>query len=379
MIFKAYNTAMSSRSSVACLAVVCCLLAAVASAQVSLQRGPRPSSQSALPSDSPASKTTPATADSELRTGTDLTRQGLLERAIPHLLAAKKEGLVPYAVGVNLGICYLGTGDYKQAIAELESLRASGHKSTIIDNLLAQAYIGDGQTGPAFQVFQEASAATPEDEKLYAYMADACTDHQDYELGLRMVNVGLKNLPNSARLHYERAVFLSRLDRFDEAKPDFNRAAQLANGDYIGTLARVQKDLYEDDLKGAASLLRQAVKDGHRDYQTLELLGSVLLFEGAVPGQPEFAEAQIALEQSAKEQPGYSATQIALGKLYLREGRYKDAAEHLEIGRRLQPGNPAVYTSLATAYNGLGEREKAREMSRQVGRLLAEKRPPQGP
>jgi uncharacterized protein HemY len=169
------------------------------------------------------------------------------------------------------------------------------------------------------------------------------------------------------------------LDRFDEAKPDFNRAAQLANGDYIGTLARVQKGLYEDDLKGAASLLRQAVKDGHRDYQTLELLGSVLLFEGAVPGQPEFAEAQNALEQSAKEQPGYSATQIALGKLYLREGRYKDAAEHLEIGRRLQPGNPAVYTSLATAYNGLGEREKAREMSRLVGRLLAEKRPPQGP
>ncbi len=361
-----------------CLAVLCCLLASFASAQVSVQHGPRSSSPSSPPSESPASTTASATADSELRTGTDLTRRGLLQQAIPHLLAAKREGIDPYAVGVNLGICYLGTGNYKQAIAELELLRASGHKSTIIDNLLAQAYIGDGQTGPAFQVFLEAAAAAPDDEKLYAYMADACTDHQDYELGLRMVNVGLKNLPNSARLHYERAVFLSRLDRFDEAKPDFNRAAQLANGDYIGTLAVVQKDLYEDNLKGATSLLRQAVKDGHRDYQTLELLGSVLLFEGAVPGQPEFAEAQSALEQSAQEQPGYSTTQIALGKLYLREGRYKDAAQHLEIGRRLQPGNPAVYTSLATAYNGLGEREKAREMSRQVGRLLAEKKPPPG-
>jgi Flp pilus assembly protein TadD len=362
---------MSSRSSVVYLAVVCCLLATVASAQVSLQHGPRTSSP-----DSQSSATASVTAASELRTGTDLTRQGMLQKAIPHLLAAKREGLAPYAVGVNLGICYLGTGDYKQAIAELESLRASGHKSTIIDNLLAQAYIGDGQTGPAFQVFLEASAAAPEDEKLYAYMADACTDHQDYKLGLRMVDEGLKHLPNSARLHYERAVFLSRLDRFDEAKSDFNRAAQLANGDYIGTLALVQKDLYEDDLKGAATLLRQAVKDGHRDYQTLELLGSVLLVEGAVPGQPEFAEAQSALEESAKQQPRYSTTQIALGKLYLREGRYKDAAEHLEIGRRLEPNNPAVYTSLATAYSGLGERDKAREMSRQVGRLLAERKSP---
>ncbi|HET8636081.1 MAG TPA: hypothetical protein VFL96_04445, partial [Acidobacteriaceae bacterium] len=145
---------MSSRSSVVYLAVVCCLLATVASAQVSLQRSPRSSFPSSPPSDSPPSATAPDAA-SELRTGTDLTRQGLLEKAIPHLLAAKREGLAPYAVGVNLGICYLGTGDYKQAIAELESLRASGHKSTIIDNLLAQAYIGDGQTGPAFQVFLE--------------------------------------------------------------------------------------------------------------------------------------------------------------------------------------------------------------------------------
>ena len=95
-----------------------------------------------------------------------------------------------------------------------------------------------------------------------------------------------------------------------------------------------------------------------------------------LPASRSLPRPRSALEQSAKEQPGYSTTQIALGKLYLREGRYKDAAEHLEIGRRLEPSNPAVYTSLATAYNGLGEREKAREMSQQVGRLLAEKKIP---
>jgi tetratricopeptide (TPR) repeat protein len=315
-----------------------------------------------------------SSAASELRVGTDLTRRGLLQKAIPHLLAAKKAGLDPYAVGVNLGICYLGSGSYKQAIAELESLRASGHRSTTIDNLLAQAYLGDGQTGPAYQVFLEAVASAPKDEKLYAYMADACTDHQDYDLGLRMMDVGLKQLPDSARLHYERAVFLGRLGRFEEGKPDFERAAQLAPDSYIGTLARVQKDLYEDKPKAATNLLRQAIRRGHRDYQTLSLLGSVLLFEGAAPGQPEFAEAQNALEQSARERPDYSETQIALGKLYLREGRYKDAAQHLEIGRRLQPGNAAVYTSLATAYRALGQPEKAREMTRHLGRLLAEKK-----
>src|SRR6185437_9306867 len=100
--------------------------------------------------------------------------------------------------------------------------------------------------------------------------------------------------------------------------------------------------------------------------------GSVLLFEGAVPGQPQFDEARAALEESVKDRPDYSATQIALGKLYLREGRYQDAAQHFEAGRRLQPNDPAVYAGLARAYNSLGEREKARRMEQQLARLLAE-------
>jgi len=75
-----------------------------------------------------------------------------------------------------------------------------------------------------------------------------------------------------------------------------------------------------------------------------------------------------------RERSDYPDAQIALGKLYLRQGRFKDAATHLEIGRRFDPNNPSVYASLATAYNRLGEHDKAREISRQMGRLLAEKK-----
>lgn len=358
-----------------CVLFCCALAYAPAHAQT-----PSPASGLPPPASSSLVETPPSPSPfidsaSELRTGAELTRRGLLDEAIPHLLAARQAGADPYAAGVNLSICYLGTGSYKKSIAELESLRSSGHKTSAVENLLAQAYLGDGQTFPAFQVFQQAAAAAPKDEKLYAYMADACTDHQDYELGLRIVENGLKQLPDSARLHYERAVFLGRLDRFDEAKPEFDLAAKLAPDSYIATLALVQKSLYETNLPVATRLLRQAVQSGHRDYQTLSLLGSVLLYEGAVPGQPQFAEARAALEESAKDRPGFSATQIALGKLYLREGRYKDAAAHLEEGRRLEPSNPAVYTGLARAYNALGDREKARRMEQQLGRLLAEKKP----
>lgn len=318
-------------------------------------------------------------ARAELDIGTRLTRSGMLRQAIPHLLAAQSAGLAPYATAVNLGICYVGTNQYALAVSTLEMLRKSGSETPTVDNLLAQAYLGNHQPQAAFEAFQRAAAATPKSEKLYAFMADACTDDHDYDLGLRIADSGLRQLPHSARLHYERALFLARLDRFDEAKPDFETAARLAPSSYIGVLALVQENLYEDNLKVATDLLRKAVKEGHRDYQTLSLLGSVLLFEGAVPGQPEFAEAQSALEESAKVRPNYSSTQIALGKLYMREGRFSDAVVHLEIGQRLEPNDPAVYAALSTAYHRLGEKEKAAEASAQMARLLAQKKASTGP
>ena len=309
----------------------------------------------------------------ELEIGTRLTHEGSLQQAIPPLLAAQKAGIEPYATAVNLSICYLGTNQYRQAIATLEALRQSGKGSATVENLLAQSYLGNSQLDSAFAAFRRAVSATPKDEKMYAFLADACTDHQQNALGLRIVEMGLEQLPESARLHYERALFLARLDRFGEAKPEFDAASRLAASGYIGVLARVQKDLYEDNLKAATDLLYQAIRVGHRDYQTLSLLGSVLLYEGAAPGQPEFAEAQAALEESAKERPDYSATQIALGKLYLRDGRYADAAAHLEMSRRLEPNNPSIYASLANAYRRLAEKDKARQMEEQLARLLSGK------
>jgi tetratricopeptide (TPR) repeat protein len=361
-------------SAVAFATALCCLpLSQLAVPFASAQTvGERRPPESAAPS--PSEDQAPADAAAELRAGADLTHRGLLREAIPHLLAAQRFNAGSFAAAFDLGICYVGTGSYKEAITVLEPLRTSASHTPAVDNLLAQAYLGDGQAKAALSAFAEAAAASPKDEKLYAYMADACTDHQNYALGLEVASRGLQQLPDSARLHYEHAVFLARLGRFEEGKPEFDQAARLAPDSYIGYLAEVQKDLYEDDLASATEVLHRAIQSGHRDYQMLSLLGTVLLHIGAAPGQPEFTEAQAALEESASLRPDYSATQIALGKIYLMQGRFHDAAEHLEIGRKLEPDNPAVYTSLASAYQQLGELEKARRMREQTGRLLAEKK-----
>lgn len=312
-------------------------------------------------------------AGTDLSKGIDLTRQGHFKEAIPFLHQAQSKVTNSYAAGFNLALCYLGVGEFKEAIITINRLHSSGYNTAGMNNLLSQAYVGDEQPERAFQAVKDASRQTPKDEKLYAFVADACTDHYAYALGLRVVELGLQELPRSARLHYERAVFLARLDRMEEAKPEFQLAGKLAPGSDLAYLALIQEKMYEAKFPEALSLAREGITAGHRDYQMLSLLGTLLMHIGATPGQPAFLEAREALEASVAAQPAFSTSQIALGKLYLMEGNARGAVVHLEAGRRLEPRNPAVYTSLARAYRELGERDKAEASIAVLSGLLQEK------
>ena len=147
-------------------------------------------------------------AEEELQKGTALTRAGLFAEAIPHLRAALGRVSNEYAARFNLGLCLVATGQPKLAIPTLTALRAAGHDNVDVNNLLAQAYVGDGQSQKALEVLQKASKLAPENEKLYLFVADACMEKQEYTVGLQVVDLGLDHLPNSAQLHYQRGIFL---------------------------------------------------------------------------------------------------------------------------------------------------------------------------
>ena len=110
-------------------------------------------------------------AESELQIGTQLTRSGHFQEAIPHLLAAQSGVSNQYAAEFNLALCYVATRQSTQAIPILTKLRRD-HESAQVENLFAQAYVGDGNSKAALDALKRAAALTPDDEKLYAFVAD---------------------------------------------------------------------------------------------------------------------------------------------------------------------------------------------------------------
>jgi len=303
-----------------------------------------------------------AQAEEELQKGTALTRAGSFADAIPHLLAARGRASNDYAASFNLSLCFVATGQATQAIPILTALRAAGHDNAEVNNLLAQAYVGDGQSQTALKALQRASKLAPKNEKLYLFVADACMAKQEYAVGLQVVDLGLDQLPGSARLHYQRGMFLALLDELDAGKKDFDQARRLAPETDIAFLAATQNAMFEGDLVEAARAAREGVKKGSHDYVLLTLLGEALFRSGIVPGQPEFKEAQEALEKAIAERPNNAASQLALGKLNLLANRMGDAIAHLETARQLDPNNASVYLNLAAAYRRQGDLQQAQNM-----------------
>ena len=310
-----------------------------------------------------------ADAEAELRMGIALTQRGSFGEAIPHFVAAKGRVSDEYAVEFNLALCFIGTSEFQKAIPVLTALRASPQEGAGVENLLAQAYAGNGQSDAAFDALRRAAAFTPKDEKLYLFVADAFLRHQEDARSIQVIELGLQHLPESARLHYERGYLLSMQDDFDNAKPDFEKATRLAPHSEIGYLAEAQEYFFSGNLAEAIRVSRAASAEGKQDYQLLAILGEALIRDGASPGQPEFAEARNALERSVAARPKYASSQIALGHLEFLDGRVDAAIEHLEIGRRLSPQNPAAYSLLAATYRKRGQIDQAEEMLAVVAKL----------
>jgi tetratricopeptide (TPR) repeat protein len=301
-------------------------------------------------------------AEEELQKGTALTRAGLFADAIPHLRAAMGRVSNDYAARFNLSLSLIASGQPKLAIPILTALRSSGHDNVDVNNLLAQAYVGDGQNHEALEALQNASKLAPENEKLYLFVADACMEKQEYTIGLQAVDFGLEHLPNSAPLHYQRGMFLVLLDQLDAGKKDFDLANEFAPNTDIAFLAGTQKAMLEGDVLGALRIARDAVKKGDYDYRVLTLLGEALLRSGIAPGELEFKEAQEALERAVAERPNYAGSQLALGKLAMLDNRMDDAIAHLERTLQLNPNDPSVYSNLAAAYRKRGDLQKAQNM-----------------
>src|SRR5262252_3066452 len=245
---------------------------------------------------------------SRFEAGVILARLEKYEGAARQFELARKDHPDPYEITFNLTLAYIKSRHYADAVRAAREYLSQGHKKAELYNLLSQAYEGNGQTVEAYDALRTATQVDPKDENNYLDLAALCVDHANYDLGLEIVGIGVRNIPQSDRLYFQRGALLAMKGQSAQAVEDLEAASKLAPNKSLPYAARGIVLLELGETSKAIALLRQRASASPDDYMVHYVLGEALNRSGPAIRSPEENEAIQSLERSVRLNPDFAAT-----------------------------------------------------------------------
>lgn len=273
----------------------------------------------------------------------------------------------------NLAVVQSLAGRYADVIQTFSPATAAASDPDALD-LLAEAYEETSDTPRAVETLRRAILANPDNARFYVDFADICMAHASYKVGINMVNVGLKRLPQSAALYLARGILYIQLGQYDESESDFAKAEKLDPNAQAGMAARSMAALQENDLAKAEETIRDRLKKQPDDAFLEYLLAETLVRRGAVPGTARFSEAVRAALKAIELQTGFSLARDVLGRLYLEEGNINGAIEQSRVAVRADPTDQTALYHLILALRKGNQKREIPGLMKQLGALREQAR-----
>lgn len=280
----------------------------------------------------------------------------------------------PYAAAYNQVLMLVEAGRHDAAIRVATTLIAGGDQPPELYSLLSRAHLGAGRIKDAYDALRTAVRLEPANEAHYIDLAMIAIDHENYDLGLEIVAVGLQYRPGSAKLHLQRGVLFAMKGQVERAEEDFDRARQAAPRDPVPDVALAMAWMQTGRLAQAIELLRGRAAAGQSAPVVFYMLGLALVRSGIDPAGEAGAEAVDALRTAVALSPGLAPAHAELGKLLLKRGDLETAVPQLEKAVALDPESSAPAYLLAQAYRRIGRMDAARALLARVSELNARER-----
>jgi len=313
-------------------------------------------------------------ADAQFRAGVMLGEAGEHVAAAAFFGRARGGYRDPHAASYNQVLMLIRGGQAEEALRIAESLVAGGPQPAELYSLMSEAYLEKGQVKEAYDALRTATRLDPQADELYLDLAAICLDHENYDLGLEIVDVGLGHRPDSLSLRLQRGVMLAMKSQLAQAEAEFERARQVAPQAAAPYVALAMAWMQTGRTEKAVEVLRERARAGNKSAVISYMLAVALLRSGADPSGSAGAEAVAALEASVRLDPRFPGSRAELGKLLLKRGAVAPAILQLEKAVALDPQNPAPAYALAQACFKTGAKDRAEKLMAQVSRLNARQR-----
>jgi len=297
-----------------------------------------------------------------------LQQWGGAETQFQALLALKDDDRIRY----NLGLAQVNARKFAEAVATLQPLAQKSAPEPDAVSLLAAAHEGAKQLTQAFDVLRRIINLYPREERLYADLANLCLEHSAIDLGIEVLEIGLKNNPASARIQTMLGVLFARADRMSQAEAAFRNAEKLAPDTSFGRVGLAVAMMQIGAADEAIKHLREQLQRTPNDAQVSLMLAQALLQKDTSPA--ELKEAHTILRSLIAQRPDNARAHSLLGKIYLRQNDAVNAARALETAIKLDPSDRNSTYQLMTVYRKQGRIKEAAALQSRVQKLLDEER-----
>jgi arylsulfatase A-like enzyme/Flp pilus assembly protein TadD len=266
----------------------------------------------------------------------------------------------------------------RKILAELSAKSPAPAKTSLatvsagtIDELHALGYLGSADAGSATDVPEPSLLPDPKDKiEEQNLLHTAMIASEDGE-----ADKARAALEKVLQLDERSVLALSQLGRLEMSSRNYTKAA--------GYLRRARDTRPDDataafeygralelsgDLPGARDALQASLKLNPNQFAARLSLGRVYL------SLDDSKAAEDQLEAAVLSQPGSAEAQIGLAKALVREKKFTDAVELLELIAGASSNDPEMFQLLSEAYAGLGRRQDAERAASRAKALQKSKR-----
>jgi Tfp pilus assembly protein PilF len=285
-------------------------------------------------------------AASRTELGGALLEAGLLDEAETELKASLVSDSSNADTKVLLGRIYLARNDIKSAGRLLETAVAQNRATAAIYSLLATVYEKSGHYENAIPAMRLAINLKPDSENYRFQYGLLLTNADAPAAAVIRLDEALKTFPNSPRLWLARGIAYLKDNKNVEAAQSIAKAIELDPKfaqayAYLG-IVRAQSGNY-------AEAVRQYEKALSNDSKLIilhQLIADAMLQKSDGDNTRIEAELKKSIALDSTFLPAY----LTLGKLYVRMGRWTEAAAALNEVVRLDPESAEAYYQLGRAY-----------------------------
>lgn len=241
------------------------------------------------------------------------------------------------AARYNLAVLESRTDATRSALLVLEPLIAQNNGAAL--PLAAALHEAAGETPAAVDLLRRAIAADPKNPQNYIDFGALSFDHSSARAGIVMLNAGLTQLPECARLYVARGILRMQISEIDAAERDFARANQLDPHETFGSeaqgLSEMQRHNLPEALRTIKSTLAQKPDDAYLNY----LAAEVMKEQGIAPHSKESAEALAYARRAVGLDPSLVSAHNVLGAIAFAEGDLPTATAESRSALERDPAN----------------------------------------